>query len=68
MVQDLGHIDLGPLAAKSEDVSAVTEPLSIDENDKNHEAKGYEDDSRNAEDLEESAQDSVWGVPITMSW
>lgn len=68
MVPDLGHIDLVVLAAKSEDVSAVTKPLCIDENDNDYEAKGYEEDSRDAEDLEESAKDFVWGVPITMSW
>ena len=49
-------------------MSTVTKPLRIDENDNDDEAKGYEDDSGDAEDLEESEKDSAWGVLTTMSW
>ena len=48
-------------------MSAVTEPLSIDENE-NDDDEEYESDSHNEEDLEEGAEDSLWGTAITMSW
>lgn len=64
----LGTLTSYCLLTKSEDVSAVTKSLRIDENDKDDETKGCEGDSRDAEDLEVSAQDSAWGVPTTMSW
>lgn len=61
-------LDLQVLDATFEDVSAVTEPLDDSESDNDIDGNEYEAASQHDEDLEDCAEDSLWGTAITMTW
>ena len=46
----------------------MTEPLGIGENDNDMDSSEYEADSYHEEDVDEGAEDTLWGTAITMTW